>query len=514
MRKLIYTLAAAAAALTALFAIGAAPASAATTASITGTTLNVTGDDAGEKVTLMRTTAGGPNLGVDVGDDGTFDQTFALADFATISIAAGGGADTVKISDLNGAFTDTKPTTIDGGDGNDTLVGGLGAETIGGGPGDDFIDPNRGNDVGTGGPGNDTFTWDPGDGSDKDDGDDGVDLLAFNGANVAENFTFAPNGNRVTMHRDVANITMDLGTIDRVKVLELGANDTTTASAGVRPMVIDVDGGAGADTFSGSTEDDVVSGGTEDDAISTGGGDDSISGNEGADTVDGEDGNDTVNGNDGADTLHGGAGNDSVKGDAGDDQVFGDAGTDTLDGGDGADTVHCGGAGDTVVFDATDLISGDCLPFPLPPGPDNSQGNPPVTTTTTGAPAANDMGNATGQQGQGQMQGTGTTGLAAGERGFASPRIRAAGANLRVTLANTAASPIHVSVVASERVGHKKVAYGSASLTLAPGQTRTVTLRASKAARKALRGHHKRHPVVTVRNVDTGGALTLKPRLK
>src|SRR6185503_14832957 len=47
---------------------------------------------------------------------------------------------------------------------------------------------------------------------------------------------------------------------------------------------------------------------------------------------------------------------------------------------------------------------------------------------------------------------------------------------------------------------------GRASATLAAGQSRTVTLHAS---RRALRRHRLTHPVVTVRNVDTGGTLTL-----
>jgi Ca2+-binding RTX toxin-like protein len=506
--RYLYLAVAAALALLAL----AVPASASTTASIQGDTLTVTGDNAGDNITLSRTTSGGPALGIDENSDGTFDQTFTLADFAKISINAGGGDDTVRISDVNGPFTDTKPTTIDGGDGNDSLIGGQGTETINGGPGDDLIDPNRGNDVTNGGPGNDSFTWDPGDGSDTDTGDDGTDVLLFNGANIAENVTFVPNGPRVTMHRDVANVTMDLGTIERVRLVELGGNDTTTASPGLGSLVLDVDTGSGADTFNGSDEADIVAGGTEDDVINGGGGNDTLSGNEGADTVNGGEGDDVISGNDGNDTLHGDAGNDTIQGNAGDDQVFGDAGTDALDGNDGADTFHCGGPGDTVAFDASDLIQGDCLPFPVEPQPVTPPGNdnPPMTTNTTTTPT----GAAASDQGQQGSQSSVTTGLVAGTRGFARPKVRVAGANLKVTLVNTAAQAINVRVAASEKVGHKKVGLGKASATLAPGQSRTLTLHASTAARKALRGQRKRHPVITVSNVDTGGALTLKPHLK
>jgi len=53
------------------------------------------------------------------------------------------------------------------------------------------------------------------------------------------------------------------------------------------------------------------------------------------------------------------------------------------------------------------------------------------------------------------------------------------------------------------------IRFGRASATLAAGQSRTVTLHAS---RRALRRHRLTHPVVTLRNVDTGGTLTLRPR--
>jgi hypothetical protein len=486
----------------------ASPASAATNASIDNGVLKVTGDGASDKIQLVKPNA--TQLSLDVGEDGTPDQTFNLADFNAISVTAGGGDDEVRINDAGGTFTDTKPTTIDGGDGNDTLIGGQGAEVINGGAGDDALDPNRGNDVDSGGPGNDSFTWDPGDGSDTDTGDDGSDTLVFDGAAVAEKFTFAPNGNRVLMQRDIAGINMDLGSIERTRINELGGTDTTTVASSIRPMVVDVDGGAGNDTFNGGDEDDVVAGGTEDDTLNGGGGKDALSGNDGADTINGGDDADTINGNDGADTLHGDAGDDAVNGGAGDDQVFGDAGTDALDGGDGVDTFHCGGPGDAITFDATDLLSTDCLPFPVPAPP--SAPPAPVTTTTTvttTTPAA-----AAVQQGQAQTQGNVTSGLAAGARGFASPKIKLAGASLKVTLANDVATPINVSVAATEKVGRKTVSLGASRISLASGQSRTVTLRASRAARKALRGHRTRHPVITVRNVDTGGVLTLKPRLK
>ena len=55
----------------------------------------------------------------------------------------GDGNDSARIDDSNGAFTNTIPTTLAGGDGNDTLTGGS--------------DPGRGrNETFKGGDGNDT----------------------------------------------------------------------------------------------------------------------------------------------------------------------------------------------------------------------------------------------------------------------------------------------------------------------------------------------------------------------
>src|SRR3712207_7342753 len=49
--------------------------------------------------------------------------------------------------------------TLNGGDGNDTIVGSDGADTIDGGAGHDLIVGARGNDVMRGGVGNDTLGW-------------------------------------------------------------------------------------------------------------------------------------------------------------------------------------------------------------------------------------------------------------------------------------------------------------------------------------------------------------------
>ena len=143
----------------------------------------------GNDAIALRLQAGRPDiLQVDFGDDNSADFAFERADVARILVDARAGDDVARIDESNGIFTDTIPTTIDGGDGNDTLSGGSGAELLLGGNGNDTIDGNRGNDVAFMGAGDDTFVWDPGDNSDTIEGQDGADTLRFNGANVAERF--------------------------------------------------------------------------------------------------------------------------------------------------------------------------------------------------------------------------------------------------------------------------------------------------------------------------------------
>ena len=89
-----------------------------------------------------------PNqLQLDIGDDGTADDTFGLGTFATIVVDAGGGDDFVRLDTANGGFTTTKPTLVDGGKGDDSLIGGSGNELFFGGRGNDFVDGNGGADT-------------------------------------------------------------------------------------------------------------------------------------------------------------------------------------------------------------------------------------------------------------------------------------------------------------------------------------------------------------------------------
>lgn len=160
----------------------------------------------------------------------------------------------------------------------------------------------------------------------------------------------------------IGNDTIDLSEVDGV--------DFSSLSDGA----VTVDGGAGNDTITGTTEwgdylfggvgndsilggggNDTIDGGPGNDSIDGGAGDDSIVGGGGTDSILGSDGNDyidctasaanqpcTISGGIGDDVIYGGAGDDSINGDDGNDQLYGGAGRDSIHGGTGDDYIDLG----------------------------------------------------------------------------------------------------------------------------------------------------------------------------
>ena len=234
-------------------------------------TLKVEGGNRSNAVAL-RLKDGDPNrIQVDAGDDGSADFNFARGDVRAISVAMGNGRDSVRIDDANGTFTDTIPTTIAGGNGNDSLNGGQGAETIRGGNGDDSVDGGKGNDTGLLGRGDDRFRWDPGEGSDVIEGQSGIDTMVFNGAPVHEDVTMTANGGRLTFFRQPANITMDTDDVEIVDFNALGDSDNITVNdltgTDVIQTNLDLAGALGGDAPDGALDDVVVNGTDGDDSI-------------------------------------------------------------------------------------------------------------------------------------------------------------------------------------------------------------------------------------------------------
>ena len=359
--------------------------------------LTIEGTEANDTIAL-RLQAGDPGiLQVDVGDDGSADFSFERAKIASIAVDALAGDDSVRIDDSNGAFTDTIPTTIDGGAGNDTIAGGKGAETLIGGDGNDTIDGNGGNDVAQLGAGDDTFVWDPGDGSDTVEGQDGNDTLRFNGANIAERVALSANGNRLRFLRDPGNITMDTAGVERVDFNALGGADTVfvddLTGTDVTAVNVDLAGTLGSSTGDGQADRVVVNGTDGNDAIKVNGDASGVAvaglsarvaiqhqepndeldvnglaGNDALDasglaagvvalSLDGGAGDDTIAGGKGVDTLLGGDGNDTIDGNGGNDVAQLGAGDDTFvwDPGDGSDTVEGQDGTDTMIFNGANI---------------------------------------------------------------------------------------------------------------------------------------------------------------
>ncbi len=354
--------------------------------------LIIVGTRASDKIAL-RLQAGRPDvLQVDVGDDGSADFSFHRKRIAAIVVDARAGDDLVRIDEANGAFSNTIPTTIAGGDGNDTLAGGSGAEVFFGGAGNDSIDGNGGNDLAFMGSGDDSFVWDPGDGSDTIEGQDGSDAMVFNGAGAAEHVDLSANRHRLRFVRDLGNITMDTRGVERVDFNALGGADVATVNdltgTDVTSVNVDLAGTLGGSAGDAQFDRVIVNGTGGNDAIDVSGdasgasvsglpalvavrhqeptdeldvnglgGNDAVSAKALAAgsialSLDGGAGDDVLAGGQGIEKLLGGTGNDSIDGNGGNDLALLGAGDDSFvwDPGDGSDTIEGQDGSDTMVF--------------------------------------------------------------------------------------------------------------------------------------------------------------------
>jgi hypothetical protein len=249
VRRVGQGLGAAAAAVTiGLLAAGPASAAETPTAQVDGGILTVTGTSAADRIALRLQTGAANVLEVDFGDDGTAEFSLDRTTFTQAVVLGLKGNDEIRVDQTNGPFAD-EALVIDGGQGDDVLNGGDGAETFLGRGGNDTADGNRGDDTGIMGSGDDTFRWDPGDGSDRVEGERGFDTLDFNGAGAAENMSLSANGQRSLFLRDVANIRMDMGQVERLDLTALAGIDTFTlnnmSGTDFRQADVDLSGPAG-----------------------------------------------------------------------------------------------------------------------------------------------------------------------------------------------------------------------------------------------------------------------------
>ena len=307
-----------------------------------------------------------------------------------VRVEAGAGDDNVVMtkSEVIAGFGDTitlivqpLPSTILGGDGNDTLVGGAVADYISGGAGHDSINGengndtldgdgnadtlagDNGNDLLRGGTGDDRFTMDE---NDKADGGDGTDFFYrtsetsiidpesdtnaahmegfFESNNPAPSIQFRKGVIVVegTRRSDLINVRFDSNTNKFVTFYVSGRVVSHVPLAGVK--AIRIEGGDGDDQLSigpESTKDLLfipeIGPMTFPLQLFGQNGNDTLIGALGNDLLEGGAGNDVLAGSEGNDTLYGGAGNDTLRGNDGNDTVIGNAGTDQITGGEGAD---------------------------------------------------------------------------------------------------------------------------------------------------------------------------------
>jgi RTX calcium-binding nonapeptide repeat (4 copies) len=265
MTRKTLMMATALAALAAAAAVPAATAAPTVRARVVDGTLRVTGSPFADRIALRLSATDPSQLQLDVNADGSADQTFDINSFASIVVDAGRGNDFVLLDTANGAFTTARPTIVDGGSGDDTLLGGSGNELFFGGSGNDFVDGNGGADRAFLGTGNDTFVWDPGDGSDTVDGGSGFDTHVFNGSGGNEIFAAKADGGHVRFTRNLGNIVMDLNDFEALDVNALGGADSVTindlAGTGLTDVTVDLAFDIGSD-FSDGVADTVQVEGT------------------------------------------------------------------------------------------------------------------------------------------------------------------------------------------------------------------------------------------------------------
>ncbi|MDQ6433065.1 calcium-binding protein [Mesorhizobium sp. LHD-90] len=316
----------------------------------------------------------------------------------TLVVNMGGGND--KIS-MVGNLAALIKITVDGGEGDDTILGSNGIDTLLGGDGNDFVDGQQGNDLALLGEGDDTFQWDPGDGNDTVEGQGGFDTLSFNGSNIAEIIGISANGGRALFTRNVANIVMDLNDVERIRHNALGGADIINVNdlsgTDVKQVEINLAGVLGGTAGDAAVDDISVAGTDNADTIKVTGGASNVNvagvvasvkittleandivrinalgGNDSVNAgaalhavvLNGGIGDDTLKGGSGADLLQGGDDNDLLTGGLGGDQMLGEAGndrmvwnsgdgTDLMEGGDGTDTAEANGSDGAEEFTIT-----------------------------------------------------------------------------------------------------------------------------------------------------------------
>jgi Ca2+-binding RTX toxin-like protein len=318
--------------------------------------------------------------------------TFADADFDRIDVRALGGADSITLG-----IAVVKPSTLDGGAGNDSMTGGGGDDVLIGGPGSDWLNGGGTPDV-------------PGGLNTADFSDRPSDLNFANGLVSDSTDTDTLGGNLQTVISGSGNDNINFGynpLRGATQYLDAGPGNDQISMWGYwfDPTI---HGGAGDDQIFvyapghtahhfGDAGDDyfrvqrssfttrIFHGGDGIDTVDWTG---FISGswavsvtfdgiaNDGAyaeyhnqgtvspdnvfpdiERIIGTSGGDTMIGTDHDETLIGNGGPDILQGAGGDDSLEGNSGDDTLDGGPGRDTLAAGAGTDSLITDPDDIVT-------------------------------------------------------------------------------------------------------------------------------------------------------------
>ncbi len=179
---------------------------------------------------------------------------FPVASVLKVVVECGAGKDRVLLELSSGKSPLTRPSTVSGGPGNDTLRGGAGVDLIVGGDGNDSLSGGANNDIVQGGNGNDYVSG----GSPAIFGHDGVDDLS-GGAGAGDYVDY-------TFRTDKLVVTLDGKANDGVA----GENDF------LRGDVEGILGGRGDDLLIGNAGANLLSGGAGADTLKGGGGNDNL----------------------------------------------------------------------------------------------------------------------------------------------------------------------------------------------------------------------------------------------
>jgi Ca2+-binding RTX toxin-like protein len=319
---------------------------------------------------------------------------------------------------------------INGGSGSDDLAGGEGADQINGGDEAEVIEGGGGDDRIVGGPGVDTLTadagddaivWNNGDGTDPvNGGGPGFDRVEVNGSPAAGDIT--------TLAADAAGATFQ-----RTNLVPFTLQITPDNE------VVAFNGGGGNDTLSVTSEGSALT------VVADG--------NAGSDELSGAGEADSFFGGSGNDVLTGGGGSDLLDGSEDDDQLFArDDRGDLVRGGSGADRAQT----DRITVDAVDGVETlEATPAPVPTP--NPVGDRVARVPSVGKFAVARRG-----------------GKLIARAPVTCPAAEAAGCRTSLTLET--AKAVKLGKVRAVLV------LGSATVSLAPGQRKTVSVRVNGGA--------------------------------